>query len=498
MYGTDNTYGSPSYGQLSGVSDDDPFWGMHPAPGSPAATPAAGSRSSTGGSEPQQRATGAVYGSGGPGGSAGTAGVYGSGGSAGTAGVYGSGRSARRAGPEESNGSEDPEGSEGAAGTAPGRKKRRRDPLWAKLCLILGALLMVVSGGVLVAAKVLIGKATSNITQASLLSDGAAAPVGPAGNSIKGAINMLLVGIDVRAVDGDTKGARSDTIVILHIPASHDQAYLVSIPRDLRVEIPPYPKSGYRGGTDKINGAFNGGYEGPGTELEKRARGTDLLALTINKLTGIRFNGAAIIDFVGFEAVLRELGGVDMCVDQRAESIHLGYDKNGKLIRTWFDERSERVRGLPPGGRRVVHEIGCRRMSPELALDFSRIRYGLPNTDYDRQRHQQQLIKAIAKEATSKGVLTDPGKLGRVIEAAGKAFVLDTRGVAIDDFLFTLKGVTANELMMIKTNKGTFNGGKINGVSYENLDADSVKMLAAVRDGKLFEFLLSHPAFQAT
>jgi len=352
----------------------------------------------------------------------------------------------------------------GSPGPIRPRRTRRRDPLWAQLCMVFGALIMMASGSLIVGSKIVLGQATSGITQTSLIQGDAAANTSNGAN-INGAINILLVGIDVRAQDGDTKGARSDTIVILHVPASHDQAYLVSIPRDLRVQIPPYPKTGYRGETSKINAAFNAAYEGPGTELEKRARGVDLLAQTIHRITGIRFNGAAIIDFVGFEAVVRELGGVNMCVDQRAESIHLAYDRNGKIVRVWFDEKAERVRDIPPGGRRVVHEIGCRRMSPELALDYSRIRYGLPNTDYDRQRHQQQLLKAIAKEATSKGMLTDLGKLNRVIKAAGRAFVLDTGGVKIEDFLFTLKGVAANDLVMIRTNRGTFNGGKIDGVS---------------------------------
>jgi LCP family protein required for cell wall assembly len=320
---------------------------------------------------------------------------------------------------------------------------------------------------------------------------------GPGGNNISGAINMLLVGIDERAGQ-DEAGARSDTIVIVHIPASHDQAYLVSIPRDTQVQIPPYPATDYHGGLDKVNAAFQFGWRGEGTELQKRARGVDLLAQTLYRLTGIKFNAAAIIDFVGFEAVVRELGGVNMCVDQRATSIHLAYDKNGKVVPIWFDERTEHIRGMPPGGRRLVHELGCRRMSPELALDYSRIRYGLPNTDYDRQRHQQQLIKAIAKEATSTGVLTDYGKLNRVIKAAGKAFVLDTRGVAVDDFLFTLKGVAANDLVLVKTNRGTFNGGKINGVSYEHLSDESMQMLASVRDDTLLEFLTAHRDFIGT
>ena len=378
-------------------------------------------------------------------------------------------------------------------GTGKKKPRRRRDPWWARLCVIFGALLMMGSGGVIVGGKVLLSQATSNIQQTQLIGGDAVA-----GSNINGAINLLLVGIDERPADGDKLGARSDTIVIVHIPASHDQAYLVSVPRDLRVDIPRYPKTGYRGGTDKINAAFEFGFEGPGTELEKRARGVDLLAQTIHRLTGIQFNGAAIIDFVGFEAVVREMGGVDMCVDQRAESIHLAYDKNGNIVRVWFDEATERVRGIPPGGKRVVHEVGCRRMSAELALDYSRIRYGLPNTDYDRQRHQQQLIKAIAKEATGKGMITDPNKLRKVIAAAGKAFILDTQGVRIEDFLFTLKGVAANDLVLVKTNRGTYNGEKINGISYEHLSDDSMDMMHAVRDGTLLDWLARHPEFQGT
>lgn len=372
-------------------------------------------------------------------------------------------------------------------------RKRRRDPLWARLTVIFGAVLMMVSGTAIVGARVVIGNATSNIETTNLLG-GAAAAAGPGGNNIKGAVNLLLVGIDARPKGSSETSVLADTIVVLHIPPSHDQAYLVSIPRDWRVQIPAYPKTGYGGSTEKINSAFSYGYQGQGTELEKRARGVDSLAQTVHSLTGIKFNGAAIIDFAGFESVVKTLGGVNMCVDERAESIHLGIDKKGKIYKLWYKEGAG-IQDLPAGAKPVVHEKGCRRMSAELALDYARIRKSLSDGDYGRQRHQQQLLKAIAKEATSTGVLTDPLKLNRVVKAAGKAFVLDTQGVPVEDFLFTFRALSANDLILVKTNGGKFASETIGGQAYETLTPETMRMFAAVRDGTLPEFLMANPAF---
>jgi anionic cell wall polymer biosynthesis LytR-Cps2A-Psr (LCP) family protein len=225
----------------------------------------------------------------------------------------------------------------------------------------------------------------------------------------------------------------------------------------------------------------------------------ELLALTIKQNWGITFNGAAIIDFAGFEAVLKELGGVTMCVDRPAEAIHLAKDKNGKVTSAgvWYDDAAGKVRGIPPGGSVYTYSPGCQRMTPELALEYSRLRKGscCPNGDYDRQRHQQQLIKQIVKEATNKGMLTDLGKLNRVMQAAGKAFVLDTRGVPVADYLFTFKDI-ADQMTQVKTNAGKVH--TIEGTSDEELTPESKEMMAAIRDKTLPTWLLSHQDFIGT
>jgi len=375
-------------------------------------------------------------------------------------------------------------------GTGPSGRKRRKDPLWAKLLIVFGALLMMTSGGAIVGSRILLSQVTDSVNQDNLLGDAA----GPGGNNIDGPINLLLLGLDFRD-NGQNDLVRADTIIILHIPASHDQAYLVSIPRDLYVKIPDYPKNKFKGYSTKINAAFAYGHRGEGTEREKRARGVELLALTIQQnLAPITFNGAAIIDFAGFEKILRELGSVTIYVDQEAESIHLAENAEGKLQRVWYDDTRGKVMDVLPGYAPVKYKPGWQELSPEKALDYSRIRKGLKFGDYDRQRHQQQLIKAMAKKATSAGMLTSPGKLLRVAEAAGEALTIDTRGVPLEDFFFTLQGVTANDMVLVKTNAGKTNSLE-NGS--EALTEESKQMFQAVRDGTLMEWLTTHPHFIA-
>src|SRR4029434_1201348 len=98
---------------------------------------------------------------------------------------------------------------------------------WARLFVVLGALLMMASGGALVATKMIFAKVSDVVAQENLLGD-----AGVQGTTIEGPVNLLLVGLDQRESQDDDS-VRSDTIIMVHIPASHDQAYLVSIPRDL-------------------------------------------------------------------------------------------------------------------------------------------------------------------------------------------------------------------------------------------------------------------------
>jgi LCP family protein required for cell wall assembly len=253
--------------------------------------------------------------------------------------------------------------------------------------------------------------------------------------------------------------------------------------------VQAFKPSRYAGGRAKMTESFFfGAQNGAGV-----AGGTELLALTIGSTLGITFNAAAIINFESFEAVLNALGGVYMCVDEDVTSKHLVMGPNGQPVNIENDDHPE-LKGTP-----ITYKKGtCMDMAPWQALDYSRQRYGLAEGDYDRQRHQQQLIKAIVKKAASAGVLTNPGKLNSVISAAGAAFVLDTNGVPMGDFLFALKGINPTSLPTLKTNAGKVNTTLINNIAYETLTPASVDMFAAVKNDTLAAFVSAHPDYVGT
>ncbi|MFE9203910.1 LCP family protein [Micromonospora sp. NPDC007230] len=355
------------------------------------------------------------------------------------------------------------------------RRAKRKDPLWARLTLIFGAVLMMTSGVAIVGSKAVIGQATSNIKQGSLLGD-AGKSEAEGGKNLDGPIDMLLLGVDARA-SWAADDVRSDSIIILHIPASHDQAYLISIPRDTEAEIPGH-------GTEKINAAFQfgarngGGWEG----------GAQLMAKTIKQMTGISFDGAAIINFGGFKKVIDSLGTVRICVSQEVKSKHMSY-VDGKP--KWNSDAEKLGKPMTP----VVHKKGCKEMQGWEALDFARQRYGVEGGDYGRQQNQQQLIKAMAKKASDSGMLTNPIKLNQIIKAAGESLMLDTGGVKVEDFVFTLKGLSGNDLVTLRTNGGTY---ATNSNGRESLNDLSRQMFKAVKEDKLADFVAANPEVLST
>jgi LCP family protein required for cell wall assembly len=284
--------------------------------------------------------------------------------------------------------------------------------------VIFGVILLVAAAGGVAGIKLLIIRYDTAVHKAALLDpDARDQTVTNAGglvtDAMHGPLNYLLLGSDARdTIPG--MGQRSDTIIVVHIPRSMDRAYLISVPRDLRVAIPADRSLHFRGSTEKINAAFN--YGGGGTG------GFRLLSRTLTSLIGIRFDGAAIIDFDGFRRVVQLLGGVHMCIDETTRSIHTG----------------------------TVYRKGCGLLKPWQALDYVRQRETLPGGDFDRQRHQQQFLKALFTEAEKQGIATNPIKLDKILRAVGSSLTVDTNGVPLERLVLSLRSVKPSGLVGVR------------------------------------------------
>ncbi|WP_018583783.1 LCP family protein [Salinispora arenicola] len=357
-------------------------------------------------------------------------------------------------------------------------------PRWAQVCTVFGAVLMFVSGAALVGAEALMARYEGAVGKADLFGDQAAG-ASERTSDIKGPLSILLVGVDPRKPE---QPPLADSIMVLHVPEGLDRAYLFSMPRDLYVDIPAFEKAGFPGGQDKLNAAMAYGSRQQG-ENPSSAQGFELLAKTVQSLTGIkRFDAGAIINFGGFVKIVDAMGGVTMDIEREVRSEHRRPDGTHRELR-------------PGGGgylgEQAVYPEGEQLLEGWQALDYVRQRYpanGVPDGDYGRQRHQQQFVKAMASQALSADVVTNPIKLDRVLRAAGESLAFNGRGHSVIDFGIALKDLRPGNIQMIKLPGGGITAnGKYQGERFEPAVQDFFR---ALRDEQLDAFLLEHPDFQ--
>jgi LCP family protein required for cell wall assembly len=361
-------------------------------------------------------------------------------------------------------------------------RKPSRVPRWARLCTVLGALLMLLSGGVLVGSEMLLARYQGAVAEGDLFGDQAGGGPPAKQSSIKGPLNILLVGIDPRQGQ-ENEPPRSDSVMVMHVTEGLDHAYLFSMPRDLVVDIPPFPKADFKGTTEKLNSAMAYGSRVPGQAKPDPARGFELLAKTVSNYTGIqRFDAGAIINFSGFQKIVDSIGGVDMYIDANVKSEHRKPDGS---------YREGKKYGEGYVGPQATYKIGQAHLKGWQALDYVRQRYGLPNGDYDRQRHQQQFVKAMVNQAFSRDVVANPLKLDSVLRAAGQSLIFNGRGNTVADFGFALHNLRSDSIEMVKLP----GGGIGTGSNYrgEALKPEAKQFFAAMLADTADQFLASHP-----
>jgi LCP family protein required for cell wall assembly len=189
--------------------------------------------------------------------------------------------------------------------------------------------------------------------------------------------NGLLSGtpttILVLGTDGGEAGRagsrRSDSIMLVRTdPSKHRLAFL-SVPRDLRVDIPGY-------GTSKINAAFQLG-------------GPTLALRTVKELTGLEINHVAFVDFAKFKQLIDSVGGIEIDVPKPILSNRFDCPyATAARCSSWRGWRFEK---------------GKQHMNGQRALIYSRIRENRldpSETDFARGRRQQQVVQATASKVT--------------------------------------------------------------------------------------------------
>jgi LCP family protein required for cell wall assembly len=242
------------------------------------------------------------------------------------------------------------------------------------------------------------------------------------------AMNFLLLGSDTRGASSSSianlAGQRSDTIIIVHVPANREHLSVMSIPRDTWLTIPGH-------GDAKINAALSYG-------------GVPLAVQTVEGVIGARIDHVAVVDFAGFKAVTDALGGVDINNPIAFDSYHL------------------KGHAFPQGAQ---------HLDGDQALAFARERYAFDDGDFQRVRNQQLLISALLSGLMHKSVLANPVTMGAVIGAVQPH-------VAVDDGL-TSGAVAAlgAELSELRSEDVTFftvptagTGTSPDGQSIVNLD----------------------------
>ncbi|WP_430782915.1 LCP family protein [Actinoplanes sp. G11-F43] len=338
--------------------------------------------------------------------------------------------------------------------------------LWARLGIAVGSLLLVPAVGAL-----------------AVLPPPSVPAIDP-----HGPVNFLLVGIDPR---GTHTKPLADTIMIAHIPSNRRGVYLFSLPRDLVVGIHAYPRSGSPAQRTKINAAMALGSR-VGPDKYDVAQGFDLLSRTVGSVTGIRkFDAGAVLNFEGFRKLVSVLGGVTMVIDQDVVSEHLKPDGRPRDRRPGCQGHHKCLRpyvGVQKTYRKSRVPVRLRGWE---ALDYVRQRYGLPRVDYDRQRHQRQLVKALAGQV-ARDVVADPAKLPAVIGALGDSLTfiggahgaLAWAGAVRDLRLSTPVSVTL-------PGRALFDDGRYLG---EQLDPGAREFFAAVNGDRVSRYVTDHPS----
>ena len=199
---------------------------------------------------------------------------------------------------------------------------------------------------------------------------------------------VLVMGVDSESTDGlDANAAfNGDTLILVTFNPKTLTATMFSMPRDLYVPI--ISSSGRNLGYNKINSSA--------------AYGTASTVNTVENLTGIEIDYFVKVNFQGVIDLVNALGGIDVEVEQPDYDYYVSQWGEGVLCESGADRTYVNM---------VCMNTGWQHLNGEQALAYARNRHGFLESDLARNRHQQQIIEAIAKKVAQTASFSDFEKL---------------------------------------------------------------------------------------
>ena len=289
---------------------------------------------------------------------------------------------------------------------------------------LITALSIGVVGVVVISLGTVVGLTVQNL-QSSLVTvelPSAPEPLLPTIGEIEGGFNVLVVGSDTRAGQGDgfefVDTELNDVNLLVHVSQNHDHAVVLSFPRDLMLDIPACPKPG--GGESKP-------LEMQPLNTTMSIGGLPCVALTLENLMGLDIGYAGLMTFAGVAQLSTAVGGVEVCV-------------SAPLIDPWS--------GIN------IPEAGNHTLEGYEALAFLRTRKGVGDgSDLSRISSQQVYMSALVRTLQQDGVLNDVGKLYGIAQVAAQTMVLSTSLGSVDVMVAmarALRGIPNEDIVFIQ------------------------------------------------
>lgn len=255
-------------------------------------------------------------------------------------------------------------------------------------------------------------------------------------SSYKDRVNVLLMGVDTLENTDTGTGTRTDTIMVMSVDPVSKTGFILSLPRDTRVQITD------RDGYDKINHAHSYG-------------GTELAISTIKGFLNIPIHHYVKVDYRALFKTVDDLGGIEVDVSR--------------------DMKYRDTASVPPLD--IDLKKGVQILNGEQSMGFLRFRKGYPNQDLGRIQAQQAFMDALIKKVASPASIIN---IPNYLDTMSKYIQTD---MTMKDMLIIAKQALSIDINRIEKKTVPGEADMIDGISYYEPDAQQLQ--------EMLDYLLS-------